>query len=363
MGVSRIKASDWEKTVVRDTVSIREVASILNETTLGIVLVQGENRELLGVVVDGDIRRGLLTGIDLDSVVSLVMRTNPVIARDGISNDEIEILMRKEGVVQIPVVNDANELEGLVIRDWNRQPPIRSNLFLVMAGGLGERLRPLTEITPKPMLLVHGKPILEHILQNAILEGFRNFVISTGYLGSVIKDYFGDGSQFGISITYIEETKKLGTAGAISLLQNWPDDPIVITNGDILTNVRYASMLDFHLEENGVATMGTAIHESKIEFGVVDVEGTVVQRITEKPIMEFLINAGVYVLSPAVRSFLTTNEYCDMPTLFTQLISNGLRVVAFPFHESWNDIGTRSDLEKISRGLANRTIGTKVQEL
>ena len=349
MAVSRMKAADWEKAVVRDTVSIREAASILNETTLGIVLVRGENENLLGVVVDGDIRRGLLSGIDLESNVSLVMRTNPVIARNGISNNDVEILMRKKGVIQVPIVSGENKIVGLVIRDWNRETPIRDNLFLVMAGGLGERLRPLTEVTPKPMLLVQGKPILEHILQNAIMEGFKNFVISTGYLGSVIKNYFGDGSQFGISIDYIEETKKLGTAGALSLLQSWPDAPIVVTNGDILTNVRYASMLDFHLEENGVATMGTAIHESKIEFGVVDIAGTVVQRITEKPILEFLINAGVYVLSPAVRSYLIPNEYCDMPALFTQLISNGLRVVAFPFHESWNDIGTRSDFEKISR--------------
>jgi NDP-sugar pyrophosphorylase family protein len=221
----------------------------------------------------------------------------------------------------------------------------RNNTMVIMAGGKGTRLRPHTDNCPKPLLPIGGKPILEHIIARAKVSGFHRFVISLHYLGDMIKAHFGDGTKLGVSISYIEETIPMGTAGALSLLRDRLSAPFVVTNGDVLTDIDYGRLLDFHMSYAAQATMAVREHEWQNPFGVVRTDGIDIVTFEEKPIVKSHINAGVYALNPAVIQLLSPIDYCDMPTLFSLAKENSLRTIAYPMHEPWLDIGRPSDFE------------------
>jgi dTDP-glucose pyrophosphorylase len=336
----------WRTVVLPLKSSIKLAIAKLNETGLQIVLVLDEGDVLLGTVTDGDIRRGLLRGLALDESVEHVMRSNSLVVPPEMSRDMVMQLMQANRFRQLPVVDTGNKVVGLHLWDEITTPADRPNLMVIMAGGLGTRLRPHTENCPKPMLPVAGKPMLEHIIERAKLEGFGHFVISIQYLGHIIEEYFGTGARLGVRIEYLKELTPLGTAGAVRLLSPRPELPFVVTNGDVLSDIKYGELLDFHARHLAIATMAVRLHEWQHPFGVVQTKGVEITGFEEKPIARTHINAGIYALSPDALNAMTVNVHCDMPTLFEHLQVEGKRTVAYPMHEPWLDVGRPDDLNR-----------------
>lgn len=336
----------WRTTVMPLNSNIKQAITKLNANGLQIVLVLDENDILLGTVTDGDIRRGLLRGLTLDEPIESVMCSNSLVVPPKMSRDFVLQLMHANRFRQLPVVDANHKVLGLHLWDEISSPAERQNLVIIMAGGLGTRLRPHTETRPKPMLPVSGKPMLEHIIERAKTEGFSRFIISIQYLGHIIEDYFGHGENLDVRIDYVKESTPLGTAGALSLLNPRPDLPFIVTNGDVLSDIKYGELLDFHTRHAAVATMAVRSHEWQHPFGVVQIQGVNIVGFEEKPIARTHINAGIYALSPEALSAMTANSHCDMPTLFQQLQTKGKCTVAFPMHEPWLDVGTPTDLNE-----------------
>lgn len=342
----------WRKAVLPASATVQEVISNMNMSSLRIVLIANECGELEGTVSDGDIRRGLLKGLALSSPIESVIHRGALVVPPTLGRDMVLQLMVANKIQQIPVVDELQRIIGLHVWDEITTPPARPNRMVIMAGGKGTRLRPYTENCPKPLVPVAGKPMLEHIIERGKLEGFGDFVLAIHYLGYMIEEYFGDGSRFGVSIEYLREGVPLGTAGALGLLSPRPDDPFVVTNGDVVTDIRYGDLLDFHNRYEASATMAVRAHEWQHPYGVVQTRGVDIIGFEEKPIARSHINAGVYVLSPETLNELSDGALCDMPTLFERLQMKSMRTVAYPMHEPWLDVGRPDDLEK-----ANSTIG------
>lgn len=345
----------WRKTLLSPDRLIRDVIANLNESGLQIVLVVDEGARLLGTVTDGDIRRGLLRGVQIDSPVTTVMRANSLVVPPEMGREMVVHLMRANKLRQLPVVDGEHRVVGLQLWDDDTPGEVRANTMVIMAGGLGKRLRPQTETCPKPMLPVAGKPMLEHIIERARAEGFRHFVLAVMYLGHVVEDYFGDGSRWQVRIDYLRENSPLGTAGALGLLDPLPAAPFVVTNGDVLSDIRYGEVLDFHVRHGAAATMAVRLHEWQHPFGVVQTDGVDIVGFEEKPVNRTHINAGIYALSPQVLAHVKPNTPLDMPSLFEQLHDEGQRTVAFPMHEPWLDVGRPDDLSRANAEKANST--------
>lgn len=335
----------WRRAVLQPVATLHDAIHRLNEVALKIVLVCNDTGSLLGTISDGDIRRGLLRGLTLSSPVMEVTRTDPLVVPEGMGRKLVLQLMAANKVQQIPVVDAQGKPVGLHLWDDLAVPAERPNLMVIMAGGMGTRLRPYTESCPKPMLPVAGRPMLEHIIERAAREGFRNFLLAVHYLGHMIEDHFANGERFGVRIDYLREDSPLGTAGALSLLGQPPELPFVVTNGDVMTDIRYGELLDFHRRQGAMATMAVRLHEWQHPFGVVQMEGVDIVGFEEKPISRTHINAGVYALSPSALSYLVRNERCDMPGLFERVQNGGLRTIAYPMHEPWLDVGRPDDLK------------------
>lgn len=334
----------WRKATVSGNATIRHLIATLNSSGLQIALVLDDADTLLGTITDGDIRRGILSGMSLEEPAHKVMRINSVVVPPEMDRATVRKLMHANKLKQLPIVSDNQKIIGLHIWDDLASPPVRENVMVIMAGGMGTRLRPHTETCPKPMLEVAGKPMLEHIIERAKEEGFRHFVITTHYLGHVIEQYFGDGRHFDVSIDYIRETSPLGTAGALSLLHPVPKLPFVVSNGDVLSDIKYGELLDFHVRHAALATMAVRLHEWQHPFGVVQTQGVDIVGFEEKPIARTHINAGIYALSSEALGLIGTNTHCDMPALFEQIQTIGKRIVAYPMHEPWLDVGRPGDL-------------------
>ena len=336
----------WRQAILPADSTIQQAIRTLDQVAIKIVLVANAGNELQGTISDGDIRRGLLKGLDLNSSISAVIHRNALVVPPGMGRETVMQLMVANKIQQIPVVNEHRHLVGLHLWDEITTPPTRSNLMVIMAGGKGARLRPYTENCPKPLLPVAGKPMLEHIIERAKLEGFSHFVLAINYLGHMIEDHFGDGARFGVRIEYLREQEPLGTAGALSLLNPRPDAPIVVTNADVITDIRYGELLDFHIHHDAGATMAVRIHEWQHPFGVVQTRGVDIVGFEEKPVVRNHINAGVYALSPEAFNALGGEVHCDMPSLFERLQAQGNRTVAYPMHEPWLDVGRPDDLSR-----------------
>lgn len=338
--------TDWRKAVVHLPATIRDAAESLEISMVQLVLVTSNDNKLVGVLNDGDIRRGLLKGETLDSSVESVMVTEYTSLHEDDSPAVALATMREKEVRQLPVLDEEGHLVDLKVLLDMAIPPRRDNWVVLMAGGLGQRLRPLTEDCPKPLLSVGGKPLLETIITQFIEHGFHRFYISVNYRAEMIEDYFGDGSKLGIEIRYLREDQQLGTGGALGLIPEPPQEPIFVMNGDVLTSVDFPGMLDFHLERESHATMAVRNFEMQVPYGVVEVDNHEIINLSEKPIHQFFVNAGIYILSPSAVLSIPKNEYLDMPTLFTQLKSQGNSTAAFPIHEYWMDIGRKQDFDQ-----------------
>lgn len=334
----------WRRATVAATASIEEVIHNLNQVALKIVLVVGNDNELVGTISDGDIRRGLLKGLDLKSPISSIVHRNAFVVPPDMDRPMVMQLMVANKIQQIPVVDENRHVVGLHLWDEITKPATRSNLMVIMAGGMGTRLLPHTENCPKPMLLVAGKPMLEHIIERAKLEGFSHFVLALHYLGQMIEDHFGNGDRFDVRIDYLREELPLGTAGALGLLKPKPNAPFLVTNGDVITDIRYGELLDFHIRHSAAATMAVRVHEWQHPFGVVQTSGVDIIGFEEKPVARSHINAGVYALNPEALDVLSGADRCDMPSLFERLQAKEKRTVAYPMHEPWLDVGRPDDL-------------------
>lgn len=341
----------WRQAILPKSSTIKQAISNLNQVGIRIVLVLDKANKLLGTISDGDIRRGLLKGLDLNDAIDKLINRNALVVPPEMARDMVMQLMAANKVQQIPVVDGQQQLVGLHLWDEMSSVPARVNLMVIMAGGKGTRLLPHTKNCPKPMVLVAGKPILEHIIGRAKLEGFDHFVLAIHHLGHIIEDHFGSGERLGVKIDYVREQSPLGTAGALSLLNPMPDASFVVTNGDVITDIRYGEVLDFHNRYQASATMAVRIHEWQHPFGVVEMEGVEILGFEEKPVARSHINAGVYALSPEVLKELIANEHCDMPMLFERLQVKAKRTVAYPMHELWLDVGRPNDLLEANENL------------
>ncbi|MFI5447142.1 nucleotidyltransferase family protein [Polaromonas sp. UC242_47] len=343
----------WRKAILPAHATIRQAISNLDEAGIKIVLVINEADELEGTISDGDIRRGLLKGLDLNSPITNVIHRNALVVPPEMGREMVMQLMVANKIQQIPAVDGHRHIVGVHLWDEIATSPVRPNLMVIMAGGMGTRLRPHTENCPKPLLPVAGKPMLEHIIEHAKLEGFSRFVLAVHYLGHMIEEHFGNGDRLGVQIDYLREQSPLGTAGALGLLNPRPDAAFVVTNGDVITDIHYGELLDFHLRHNAAATMAVRVHEWQHPFGVVQTQGVEIVGFEEKPVARTHINAGVYALEPEALNTLAADTRCDMPALFERLQEQSKRTVAYPMHEPWLDVGRPDDLERARSNLAS----------
>ena len=336
----------WRKSLIPVNATVQQAIRNLDEAALQINLVVSPDGTLVGTITDGDIRRGLLRGLDMHSPIDSVIHREAMVVPPQMSRDMVLHLMQANVINALPVVDESRRVVGLHLLNELLTPVLRPNMMVIMAGGQGTRLRPHTENCPKPLLPVGGKPMLEHIIERAKAEGFRHFVLAIHYLGHMIEDHFGDGSRWQVQIDYLREESPLGTAGALSLLNPRPDAPFVVSNGDVLTDIRYDELLDFHCRHGAAATMAVRLHEWQHPFGVVRTKGVEIIGFEEKPIARSHINAGIYVLEPGALDVLGVGEHCDMPTLFSRMQERAARIIVYPMHEPWLDVGRVDDLER-----------------
>ncbi|MBY6198458.1 nucleotidyltransferase family protein [Vibrio hangzhouensis] len=338
---------EWRNVLLEPSATILEALDIINKEALRVALVVDKNQSLVGVVTDGDIRRGLLSGINLSDAIEKVMNTAPTVAPIGTPRETLADLMESKGILSVPLLRDS-QVVGLETLQGALGKPRYENPVFIMAGGFGTRLRPLTDNCPKPMLKVGNKPILETVIRSFIKAGFCNFYISTHYMPEQIHQHFGDGSDLGVKISYVHEEEPLGTGGALGLLpEDLPKDlPLIMINGDVLTKVDFQRLLSFHVENDADATMCVREYDYQIPYGVIDGEGSRITSMVEKPIQRFFVNAGVYVVSPRVIQSVKKNQKIDMPTLLEKHMEERQKVLMFPIHEYWLDIGRMDDFNR-----------------
>jgi dTDP-glucose pyrophosphorylase len=337
--------NDISELCIAPTQSVRDTIALIGANRGQIALVVDVQSRLLGVVTDGDVRRGILRGVDLDASVVEIMNSSPHVASENDTSATVIDTMREFTVRQVPVVGTDGAVISLFTLDNLKHPVHATTPVVLMAGGRGQRLFPLTKDVPKPMLPIGGVPLLEIILRNLAAQGFVNIYISVNYLADVIMQFVGDGSKFGLNVNYVHEEKPLGTAGALAALAGVITEPFIVMNSDLLTQVNLRELLSFHRKRGAKGTIGVREHVFEIPYGVVVLDGAFVQSMEEKPLHRSLVNAGIYALDPVALELLSLDEYLDMPTLLTQLMGRGHNVAAFPIHESWLDVGRPEDLD------------------
>jgi dTDP-glucose pyrophosphorylase len=338
----------WRKTIIAPDASLRDAIASLERSKGQIALVL-HDETLAGVVTDGDIRRALLGGADLNTPIASVMNSRPTSAPAATARWRLLNRMREATLHHLPLVDGSGRVVDLVSLDELAGVVKRPNPVVIMAGGLGTRLQALTSETPKPMLKVGNRPILESILESLIDQGFRTFYFAVHYQADVIVNHFRDGEAWGVAIEYLRENEQLGTAGALSLLPRVPSMPLVVMNGDILTRVDVNEILEFHGEQRAAATMAVREYEVQVPYGVVSTAGSVIAHIVEKPVHHYLVNAGIYVVGPEALAHIPGDGYFDMPMLFEKLIAASLVTAAFPIRDYWLDVGRIEELERARR--------------
>jgi nucleotidyl transferase len=331
---------------LKQNATIKEALQIIDNGSIQIAVVVDDENRLLGTLTDGDIRRGILKGLDLNSSIETIIFKTPTIAKMDATKEEILKLALSKKLHQIPIVDDNGRVLGIKEIEELVEPKIKTNKVILMVGGLGTRLRPLTQDIPKPMLKVGDKPILQTIVEKFAEYGYVNIVMCVNYKSKIIQDYFGDGSKFGVNIEYVLEEQRMGTAGALSLLKDKPSEPFFVMNGDLLTNVNFENLNNYHMATNSIGTMCVREYELQVPYGVVNINDGRVISIEEKPTHKFFVSAGIYMLSPEVLDYVPKNEFFDMPALFENLINLSKNVVSFPIMEYWLDIGRMDEYKR-----------------
>ncbi len=341
--------------------SIRQAMELVDRHGTGIVLVVDREGRLTATVTDGDVRRAILGGHGLSDPVTVLADYSgrgspiPLTAPEGTSTAALLEMMTESGVHQMPLVDREGRVVDLaLLKQLSREPPLPMSA-VIMAGGYGRRLLPLTEDCPKPMLPVGGRPLLEITLERLRRSGIRSVNITTHYLARQISDHFGDGSRFGMDIRYVEESRPLGTAGALALLDRCTE-PLLVINGDVVTDLDFGAMRRFHAEHEAAATIAVAQHQFQISYGVVEHDGPYARRVVEKPVMRHLVNAGIYLIEPDAQAYVPRDALFNMTDLIDRMIEAGERVVVFPVREYWIDVGQPGDYHRVQRDVSDGVI-------
>ena len=348
--------TDLESVLVSADTTIGQTITQIDRNRRGIVLVVDVERRLQGTITDGDVRRAILTGVGLDTSVSVVLALKavahqpPVTALMGTPGDALLSLMRQHSVRHVPLMDGDGRVEDLATLDDLVPEPSLPLRAVIMAGGRGTRLRPFTDETPKPMLMVGDRPLMEHIVERLRDAGIRRMSVATRHLAEKITEHFKDGREFGVELNYVEEDEPLGTAGALSMMEN-VNEPLLVVNGDVLTQVNFRALLAFHREHQADMTVAVSKYDLGVPYGVVECDEASVRRLVEKPVYTFLVNAGIYLLEPSVRRFIPRGERFDMTDLIGVLLAAGRSVVSFPILEYWLDVGKPLDYEKAKHDI------------
>jgi dTDP-glucose pyrophosphorylase/CBS domain-containing protein len=363
-GADEVYVTEIEPFCVSPSMLVGEVIACIDHGGEGLALMVDDDRRLLATLTDGDIRRAVLAGTELEAPIQDVLPSGsarrsaqPITAPFGTSPVKLLRLMGEHVIRHVPLLDDSGHLVGLALLSRfvrHRDLPLRA---VIMAGGLGTRLRPLTETTPKPMLPVGDRPLLQHTIEQLGQAGIRTISITTHYQADKIKQHIGDGSSFGAVVQYSHENEPLGTAGALRRLEILGDEPLLVINGDVLTTVNYRAMLNYHLEHEAELTMGVRRYAMEVPYGVVECDGAEIRELREKPEVGFFVNAGVYLAEPHLCNEIPENRHYDMTDLIGRLIAEGRRVVSFPIHEYWLDIGRLDDYEQVQRDLGAGKVG------
>jgi dTDP-glucose pyrophosphorylase len=342
---------DLEHVCISPQATLREVIACIDRSGSGIALVVDNERKLISTITPGDIRRAIYAGHSKDEAVNdwrLYKGTDykrPTTAPVGTNRAALLRLMQEQYVRQLPLVDQRGRVVDLVLmRDFG-DVDILPVTAVIMAGGFGTRLRPLTEHAPKPMLPIANRPLLEWIIEGLRDAGIRKIIVTTYYMADIIRDHLKDGSEFGVEITYIHEEKLSGTAGALALVDDW-NQYLLVINGDILTRVDFRSMFDYHQEHHADLSVALREYHLQIPYGVIEMDERRVAAIKEKPTQNFYVNAGIYILSPSVQPYMTPGEFLDMPELIKRMMADQRTVTGFPIHEYWLDIGQLEQYEQ-----------------
>ena len=347
---------DWRAAKVSPEDSLLKTMAVINQTTYGMALVVDEQDHLLGAVVDGDIRRAVLGNMSLDTPLEKVMKRNPVTAPQGHAAEVYLDLMLSNNIQQLPLLGEEGKVLGIVLLKDLHAELAGGLKAVIMAGGLGTRLQPLTNSQPKPMLSVGEKPIMEHVLDRLRKSGIREVVVSTHYKSELIQDRFSDGASCGLEINYTREEHRLGTIGSLRLLRNQLREPFLVVNGDVLTTLDFSAIHHFHHAQKADMTIAVKKQSFHVPYGVVKVEREWVLGLEEKPSFSMFINAGIYLINPDVIELIPDGVAFDAPELIDKLISLRMRVSAFPVLEYWIDIGKPADYEKANTDMSEGRI-------
>ncbi len=357
-GPGEVYVTDIAPYCVTPNMTVKQVIARIDRGAEGLALVVDDEDRLLATVTDGDVRRALMAGTDMKETLETLLgrkpggaHSAPITAPFGTGAVHLLRLMGEHAIRHVPLLDDGDRLTGLALLSrFVRRPdlPLRA---VIMAGGLGTRLRPLTESTPKPMLPVGDRPLLQRTVEQLGQAGIRSISITTHYQADKIKQHFGDGSSFGAVVRYSHESEPLGTAGALRRLETDGDQPLLVINGDVLTTVNYRAMLDYHLEHGAELTMGVRRYAMEVPYGVVECDGPKVRELREKPEVGFFVNAGIYLVEPGLCREIPENRRYDMTDLIDRMVAQGRNVVSFPIHEYWLDIGRIDDYERVQQDL------------
>lgn len=346
---------DWRGALLPETGTIADAIRVLETNTAHICVVVDAAGRLRGTITDGDVRRGLLRSLPLTTAAAEVMKVDPLVGRPSDNPYVLLTTLRRAQLRQLPLVDDSGYVVGITTLDELAGSGDRPNWVLLMAGGMGLRLRPLTDETPKPMLKVGSKPLLETTLETFLQQGFRQFYISVNYLAEKVKAHFGTGQKWSCEIRYLEESEQLGTAGALGLIETAPEHPIIVMNGDVLTKVNFGHLLEFHREQSAVATMCVREYDFQVPYGVVQLDGVQIKGVAEKPVHSFFVNAGIYVIEPTLLAAIPRDgKAFHMTHLFDAAIAERRRTAAFPIREYWIDIGQVEDFARANGEYFNK---------
>lgn len=337
-----------DKLLVKSNYSIKKSLEILDVGAKGILLLIDENRKLLGTITDGDIRRAILTGMDLNESIEKIAHYNPISANINMPRSEIKDLFIKKAIKEIPIIDDYNNIVDLISINDILLPEGKENPVVIMAGGLGTRLKELTQEIPKPMLKVGQDPMLQHIINNFKQYGYNKILLSVNYKAEIIENYFQDGYAYGVKIEYIKENKRLGTGGGIKLAKEFIDKPFFVINGDIFTNLNVDNMMNFHKSNEFDITVGTRKHSFQIPYGVIETENNIISEIREKPTIDCFINAGVYCVNPNLIENIPDDQYFEITDLINMCIKSNKKVGSYEIKEYWMDIGRLEDYNKVN---------------
>ena len=352
-------APDPARAIIPSTASIRAAMEAIDRDVSRIALLVGAGGELVGTVTDGDARRAILAGTSLDSPASSIMKAQPVVAERDMTDDEIVALMLTRSVRQVPVVDESGRVLDIKLLDRMTRTAEEPVPVLIMAGGLGRRLGDITRYIPKPLVEVAGRPILATLIQDLAAQGFRRVILSVGHKAELIEHYFGDGRRFGVTISYVRDGRPLGTAGAIAAALPQLEREFIVTNADLLTRVNFGELVAFHRAERDDLTIGIIESTYELRYGLVEIDGTRVTGIREKPELRHFVNGGIYVLEPKLGRLVPADTRFDMDQLIRAALAQGFRVGCFPIHEFWADIGEPADLKQASTTYDRRATDPK----